>query len=225
MQDVSPPASQPAAPASQSASQPTGSRIATGDECPKLIGYKQLRELYGWPKSTVLDWIRKRQFPKPAELPGREAQWFLDDILIWLDARRQGLVAAAVRSPDKLSPEDVERVARELAARHLARESASPVDPDKVVLARLERATEDEIAEAIESELERLEGMFSGLDKRQSLLVAAWLLPAYRPALLAALKRRGIELPTEHEALRRLAVEAMAKATGHEASDTQALPN
>jgi len=205
MQDVS-------QPASQSASQPTASRIATGEDCPKLIGYKQLRELYGWPRSTVLDWIRKRQFPKPAELPGREAQWFLDDILIWLEARRQGLLAAAVKSPDKLSPEDAERVARDLAARHLTRETGARVEPANVVLAHLERATDEDIALEAERELDRLEGLFSGLNKTECVLIAAWLLPAYRPALLAALEKQGIELPDDQGRLRRLAVIAIAKA-------------
>ena len=68
-----------------------GQAIATAADLPKLVGYQQLRELSGWPKRTVQDWIKARKFPKPLNLPGRGNYWALDDIVAWLRETSPGL--------------------------------------------------------------------------------------------------------------------------------------
>ena len=81
-----------------------GQAIATAADLPKLVGYQQLRELYGWPKRTVQDWIKARKFPKPLNLPGRGNYWALKDIIVWM---KGDLTRVAVTKPEDLKPDQL----------------------------------------------------------------------------------------------------------------------
>ena len=107
----------------------TGYAIATAADMPKLVGYKQLRELYGWPKRTIQEWIRARKFPKPLNLPGRDNYWALDDIIAWL---KGDLARVAVSRPEDLSPEEVEDTALALVVKSIENKTGKPVDPAKL---------------------------------------------------------------------------------------------
>ena len=113
-----------------------GAALASTDDLPKLIGYKQLHAQYGWPRRTLQDWIKNRKFPKPLDLPGRENYWYLDDVLIWLEKRRVGLAAVAISQPIDLSPDEVRTVAIDFAARLVSHDLGEPVAPEDVVIGR-----------------------------------------------------------------------------------------
>ena len=82
-----------------------GRSIATEADLRKLVGYRQLRELYGWPERTVQEWIKARKFPKPLNMPGRENYWALDDIVAWM---KGDLTRVAVSLPEDLDIEKIE---------------------------------------------------------------------------------------------------------------------
>ena len=103
-----------------------GQAIATAADLPKLVGYQQLRELYGWPKRTVQEWIKARKFPKPLDLPGRGNYWTLEDIVVWM---KGDLTRVAVTKPEDLKPDQLGDAAVDLLTRALEHELGEPVDP------------------------------------------------------------------------------------------------
>jgi predicted DNA-binding transcriptional regulator AlpA len=162
-----------------------GQSIATAADLPKLVGYQQLRELYGWPKRTVQDWIKARKFPKPLNLPGRGNYWALDDITSWM---KGDLARVAVTRPEDLSPEQVEDAAVDLLVRVAEYEVGESIDPRglRVTYAPPSpEVTEEQFANAEAREAALLQQRFAGLDATRSTIVAAWLFPELREAIAA----------------------------------------
>ncbi len=162
-----------------------GHSIATAADLPKLVGYNQLRELYGWPKRTVQDWIKARKFPKPLNLPGRGNYWALDDIVGWM---RGDLARAAVSRPEDLAPEQLAETAVDLLTRAVEHEVGEPIDPRGLRVTYAPPSptvTDDELADAEASEAALLQRRFAGLDATRSAIVAAWLFPELRDAFAA----------------------------------------
>lgn len=162
-------------------------RIANENDLPKLIGYRELRESYGLSKSTILDWIRKRQFPKPADFPGKRAVWFLDDVLAWLEVRRRGLIAAATSDPSRLTPDQIDKTHAELGALIVERvtgRATSSAEVRTAVMFELSPAEQSAAVAANEAaaKAERLEtnALFSSLDLEQAMIVANGVFPALR---------------------------------------------
>ncbi|MGD9805502.1 MAG: helix-turn-helix transcriptional regulator [Hyphomicrobiaceae bacterium] len=178
----------------------------------RYVGVKEVCDALKISRSTLDRMRREGGFPQHQRISKNRVGWPVEVVEGHLAAQANAVASRAVSDPDKLSPEDIERTARHLAARHLTRETGAKVEPSNVVLGRWERATDDQMIAAGEKELDRIERLFSDLDKTECVLIAAWLLPAYRPGLLAALEKHGIELPRDQGHLRQLAVTAMGKA-------------
>ena len=157
-----------------------GQAIATPADLPKIVGYKQLRELYGWPKRTIQDWIKARKFPKPLDLPGRENHWLLDDIVGWM---RGDLTKVAVTNPDDLEPDQLDDRARDFAARALSKRIGRPVNPSSVGL-HLTRVLAEEDLDALEREEFGVRAeQLAALSLDEAVTLAAALLPQLRPVL------------------------------------------
>jgi predicted DNA-binding transcriptional regulator AlpA len=155
----------------------SGSAIAKEGDLPKLVGYRQLQSLYGWPKRTVQDWIRARKFPKPLNLPGRTNFWALDDIVAWL---RSDLNRVAVTSPDDLSTEQLDAISLDWLKRTVAGLAGEPVEMKNIRIHYAPPLTEDEADAAFNAQLDALEDKFASLDEERSAIVVAWLFPALR---------------------------------------------
>ena len=54
----------------------------------RLLRIKDIKERFCIPASTMWDWIRKGQFPKPIKLGERFNAWKESDLIAWLDARQ-----------------------------------------------------------------------------------------------------------------------------------------
>ena len=159
--------------------------IAKSEDLPKLVGYQQLRELYGWPKRTVQDWIKARKFPKPLNLPGRGNYWALDDIVGWM---RGDLARVAVTRPEDLAPEQLAEAAIDLLTRAVEHEVGEPIDPRglRVTYAHPSpEVTEEQLAGAEAREVDLLHQRFAGLDITRSTIMAAWLFPELREVFAA----------------------------------------
>ena len=165
----------------------TGHAIATAADLPKLVGYKQLREVYGWPKRTIQDWLRDGKFPKPLDLPGRENYWAVDDIVAWL---KSDLVRPAVQ-PDDSTPEQVEDAALALVAHSIDQESEKPLDPGKLGVSVTREISEAEFR-CLETEEPKIRlGQLANLPTDHAAVVAATLLHQLRP-LLEAVADHGV---------------------------------
>lgn len=161
-----------------------GHAIATAADLPKLVGYRQLRELYGWPKRTVQEWIKARKFPKPLNLPGRGNYWALDDIDSWMNG---DLARVAVTRPEDLDPEQLAEAAVDLLTRVVEHEIGEPIDPRGLRVTYTAPspvvATEQQFLEAEAEEAAFWHQRFSGLDALQSYVAAAWLFPSFAVSL------------------------------------------
>jgi predicted DNA-binding transcriptional regulator AlpA len=151
--------------------------IARSEDLPKLVGYQQLRELYGWPKRTVQDWIKARKFPKPLNLPGREKFWALDDIVAWM---KGDMARVAVTRPEDLKPEQLAPTMRELGARLVASHIGGPVAPEQVSLSMTRIATNDEVTAVRGEFIEQVEYLCGHFDVFRAQLMAAAIFPALR---------------------------------------------
>ena len=162
-----------------------GHAIATAADLPKLVGYHQLREHYGWPKRTVQDWIKARKFPKPLILPGRENFWALDDIVSWMQG---DLARVAVTRPEDLKPDQFADAAVDLLVRAVQHEVGQPIDPRDLAVTYAPSSpevTEDQLANAEAREAALLQQRFAGFDMMRSAIMAAWLFPELREAFAA----------------------------------------
>lgn len=54
----------------------------------RLIRMKELNALFGIPTSTVWDWIKKGNFPKPIKMGERFIAWRESELTAWLDAKQ-----------------------------------------------------------------------------------------------------------------------------------------
>ena len=161
----------------------SGTALAQPGDLPKLIGYKHLLAAYGWPKRTIQDWLKDRKFPKPAELPGREKLWHLQDILDWIELRRQGLCSVAISRPEELKPEQRADAALDLLSRAIEDELGEPVDPLGIRITYgpvPQPVSEDMLAKAEAREAIILQERFSEFSAAQSVVMAAWLFPELR---------------------------------------------
>ena len=123
-----------------------GDAIATAADLPKLIGYRQLRELYGWPKRTVQEWIKARKFLKPLNLPGRENYWALDDIVAWMTG---DLMRVAVSMPEDLDFEQIQHAELALCMRTIENAIGQPVDPEGFCNVNVATASRQDISDAM----------------------------------------------------------------------------
>ena len=161
----------------------SGAALAQPGDLPKLLGYKHLRSEYGWPKRTIQDWLKDRKFPKPAELPGREKLWHLQDILEWLENRRQGLCSVAISRPEDLKPDELAEATVELLARSIEHELGEAVDPRGIRVTYgpvPPTVSEEALAKAEAREAMMLRERFSEFSAAQSVIMAAWLFPELR---------------------------------------------
>ena len=161
----------------------SGTSLAQPGDLPKLIGYKHLFAEYGWPKRTIQDWLKARKFPTPAELPGREKLWHLQDILDWLENRRQGLCSVAISRPEDLEPDQLAEATVALLARSIEHEIGEAVDPRGIRIsygAVPPPVSEEALAKAEAREAMILRERFSEFSPAQSVIMAAWLFPKLR---------------------------------------------
>ena len=61
------------------------STAITTDGLPKLVGYAELQEKYGWGKRTLQRWVQKGRLPRPQQLPGGRVYWRLEQIKDFID--------------------------------------------------------------------------------------------------------------------------------------------
>lgn len=54
----------------------------------KLLRIKDINKRFCIPTSTVWDWIKKGQFPKPIKLGKRFVVWKESELLAWIDYRQ-----------------------------------------------------------------------------------------------------------------------------------------
>ena len=161
----------------------SGTSLAQPGDLPKLIGYKHLFAEYGWPKRTIQDWLKARKFPTPAELPGREKLWHLQDILEWLENRRQGLCSVAISRPEDLKPDQLAEATLELLTRSIEHELGVAVDPRGIHITYgpvPPPVSEEALAKAEAREAMMLRERFSEFSAAQSVIMAAWLFPELR---------------------------------------------
>ena len=161
----------------------SGAALAQPGDLPKLVGYKHLLAAYGWPKRTIQDWLKDRKFPKPAEMPGRENLWHLQDILEWLEARRQGLCSVAITRPEDLKPDQLADATVALLARSIEHELGEAVDPRGIRITYgpvSPPVSEEALAKAEAREAVILKQRFSQFSPAQSVIMAAWLFPELR---------------------------------------------
>ena len=161
----------------------SGAALAQPGDLPKLVGYKHLLAAYGWPKRTIQDWLKDRKFPKPAEMPGRENLWHLQDILEWLETRRQGLCSVAITRPEDLKPDQLAEATVALLARSIEHEIGEAVDPGGIRIsygAVPPPVSEEALAKAEAREVMILRERFSEFSPAQSVIMAAWLFPELR---------------------------------------------
>ena len=161
----------------------TGYAIATAADMPKLVGYKQLRELYGWPKRTIQEWIRARKFPKPLNLPGRDNYWALDDIISWL---KGDLARVAVSRPEDLSLEEVEDTALALVVKSIENKTGKAVDPAKLSVHVTRELSWDEFVALEADEYRLLSAALANLSPGQAAFIAGTILPQLRATLTAS---------------------------------------
>ena len=191
----------------------TAHAIATAADMPKLLGYKQLRENYGWPKRTIQEWIRARKFPKPLDLPGRDNYWALDDIVAWL---KGDLARVAVTRPDDLTPEQVEDVALTLLVRSIENEIGEPVDLRglRITYAMPMQVSSEQLASAEAHELAVWVERFADFDVARSCIMAAMLFPELRPLFVAGAVNDNVrQVFLNSDALRKSAIQAMSAAS------------
>ena len=161
----------------------TGHSIATAADMPKLVGYKQLRELYGWPKRTIQEWIRARKFPKALNLPGRDNYWALDDIISWL---KGDLARVAVSRPEDLSLEEVEDTALALVVKSIENKTGKAVDPAKLSVHVTRELSWDEFVALEADEYRLLSAALANLSPGQAAFIAGTILPQLRATLTAS---------------------------------------
>ena len=187
-----------------------GQAIATAADLPKLVGYQQLRELYGWPKRTVQDWIKARKFPKPLNLPGRGNYWALEDVVTWLQG---DLTRVAVARPEDLRPDQLSEAAVDLLIRAIEHDTGEPVDPAglRISYGRPSKPIpEAEFAKAEAKEAAFLQQRFAGFDAARSCVMAAWLFPELRRMFADGAENDAIaRLFLDEEALGPVALSAM----------------
>jgi hypothetical protein len=157
-----------------------GHAIATAADLPKLVGYQQLRELYGWPKRTVQDWIKARKFSRPLNLPGRENFWALDDIVAWM---KGDLASVAVSRPEDLKPEQLAPTIRELGALLVASHIGGTVTPEQVSLSITRSATNDEVTSCRGQFVERLEELCAHFEYPRAMILVSAIFPSLRTHL------------------------------------------
>ena len=176
-----------------------GQAIATAADLPKLVGYQQLRELYGWPKRTVQDWIKARKFPKPLNLPGRGNYWALDDIVVWM---KGDLTEVAVTRPEDLSPEQLEDEAVGLVVKSMVKRTGQPVDAGDLGIHVMRRITQDELLDAERREFAIYADRFAHFDVERAVIVAAWMFPALRELFARSVEGNGVQIYRDPERLR-----------------------
>ncbi len=188
--------------------------IATAADLPKLVGYQQLKELYGWPKRTVQDWIKKRKFPKPLSMPGRGNYWALDDIVAWI---KGDLSRAAVTRPEDLTPEQLEEAAVDLVIRAVENSIGEPVDPAGLHISYGKPPTpipEDEFGKAVAQEATMFRARFADFEIARSYIMAAWLFPHLRQMMAdGSVDRDVAKVFLDEELLRPLALSALHEHT------------
>ena len=187
-----------------------GQAIATAADLPKLVGYQQLRELYGWPKRTVQEWIKARKFPKPLHLPGRGNYWTLEDIVVWM---KGDLTRVAVTKPEDLKPDQLGDAAVDLLTRALEHEIGAPVDPAGIRITYglpSPPVSEEQFAEAEAKEAAIFQRRFEGFDATRSSVMAAFLFPELRLMFADGAENDAIRRQfLDQEQLYRLALAAM----------------
>lgn len=195
----------------------SGRAIATADDLPKLVGYQQLRDLYGWPKRTVQDWIKKRKFPKPLSLPGRGNYWALDDIVAWL---KGDLSRVAVTAPENLTPEQVEEAAVDLMLRAIEHQIGEAADPAGLQISYGPPpmpVPEAEFGKATAQEAAMLRARFADFDTTRSFVLAAWLFPELRLSFAKGAIDGGVaKVFLDEELLTPIALRAMHEHTWEE---------
>lgn len=55
----------------------------------KLLNIKEVQELIGVRRSALYKWWKAGYFPRPCHLSARCIRWPLDEVLAWIEARRQ----------------------------------------------------------------------------------------------------------------------------------------
>ena len=190
----------------------SGAELAQPGDLPKLVGYKHLFAAYGWPKRTIQDWLKVRKFPKPAELPGREKLWHLQDILEWLENRRQGLCSVAISRPEDLKPDQLAEATIELLARSIEHELGEAVDPRGIRVTYgpvPQPVCEEALAKAEAREAVMLRERFSEFSAAQSVIMAAWLFPELRQMFADGAAHGCEALFRDEEGLLALATKAL----------------
>lgn len=55
----------------------------------KLYRSRELKQLLGLPLSTIYDWMKRGEFPKPIKIGKRAVAWKKEDIDRWLKEKYQ----------------------------------------------------------------------------------------------------------------------------------------
>ena len=167
---------------------------------PLVLGYEHLERELGRDRRTIQRMVERGTFPKPFRVSPGTVGFHLDDVLAWLDARRSGLVAAAVSDPAKLAPADVESVIAALGARLASAQSGRTVTPDEIegVTVRLspdERAAL--AAKAAERQRQMVVEIVDRLDKLhviEALILQRAFLKPLAPSAEACLQQVGVAI-------------------------------
>ena len=125
-----------------------------GDGLPRLVGYEQLRKIYGWGRRTIENAMRSGKLRRPMMI-GKRAFWHAADIDDYLSRLRGDLEALAVDAPEKIPEEKLRNVLQIIGAR-IAGFKGQKIDPDRIT-GFTYRPTDDEFAAWLKGREEMLE--------------------------------------------------------------------
>ena len=190
----------------------SGTGRAQPGDLPKLVSYKYLLEEYGWPKRSIQEWVKSRKFPMPADLPGREKVWFLQDIRELFENGRRRRCSDAISRPEDLTPDKLAEATVELLCRAIENELGEAIDPRGIRITYgpvPQPISEDELAKAETREAVMLRERFSGFSAAQSVIMAAWLFPELRQMFSAGEVEGCEDVLRDEERLFGLAAKAL----------------
>lgn len=188
---------------------------------PKLVGYRELEEAFGFSRKQLDRMQKDGRFPRAMHITGaggNRRAWELAAVLDWLDSQRNRVTSLAATDVSKLKPEQLDDAISN-AVSELARRAGVVVPADSLfalhapMTAEQQAAVQRTAAEQRTEAANALADAFAQLDINRACLVAGVLMPVLRPLTdRVLLNNTGIENNVPAGELRALAIDILDQA-------------
>lgn len=154
---------------------------------PRLVGYAELADAYGWAPRTLQRWVKAGLLERPTRMPGGRVFWKLEQIEAFVGRQFSGLQAVSVTDPAKLlTTEEVEAQSRRFAAEAFERRTGRSVDPSDFCLNPI--VDEEDFEAAHHLAQVQMAELLGSMDMEIAAVTACSILPQLESLLLSTIR-------------------------------------